>query len=385
MNLLRITTRIYPDTGGPAKIVLTCKPKSTPYQSIKIINKYFIIHYLPFSAPGINSSLLTQMIFFTKFLGFGLIRAIKIIYKHKISIIHGHSPPPTGLLIYLLSKMLKIPYIYSIHGLDYPNALSLSLEMNLTVKNSEKTIVVNRNIKKFIMNKFKIKNISWFPNSIDLNNFFHINSEEEKKKIIQNLKLEHILKIDDFIISYIGYMIFSQKVKGMIDFLRAFHKFYSKIGNKDQQKIKLLYIGDGKFSFLLKNEIKQLNLEKTVYLLGNRNDVNNILAISDLLGLTSYIEGFPNVVLEAMASKVPCLVSNVGEIQYMVGESGFIVKPGEINKIEAYLEDYYNLIDKKRNLLMESVHTYAKNNFDVNIIGNRLIQLYFDIINTNDP
>ena len=243
----------------------------------------------------------------------------------------------------------------------------------------------NRNIKKFIMDKFKINDISWIPNSIDLNNFFHITSKEEKKKIIQKLKLEHILKIDDFIISYIGYMIFPQKVKGMIDFLRAFHKFYSKIGNKDQQKIKLLYIGDGKFSFLLKNEIKQLNLEKNVFLLGKRNDVNCILAISELLGLTSYIEGFPNVVLEAMASKVPCLVSNVGEIQYIVGESGFIVKPGEINKIEAYLEDYYNLTDKKRNLLMESVHTYVKNNFDVNIIGNRLIQLYFDIINTNNP
>ena len=250
--------------------------------------------------------------------------------------------------------------------------------MKLTIKNSEKTLSVNRKITQFIRDNFNLNNVVFFPNSINLNDFFHVNSIEHKRKIIHNANLESILEEHDYIISYIGHMIFQQKVQGMIDFLHAFQNFLDQLDNNQKQSIKLIYVGNGKF--LLKNEIKRLNLEKNVFMIGERDDVANILAISDLLGLTSYIEGFPNVVLEAMASKVPCIVSNVGEIQYMVGDHGFIVEPGKLTDMQSCLDDCYNIADEKRSILEENVYQYVKHNFDITTLGEKLINLYIDIL-----
>ena len=395
MNVLRISTRLYPDIGGPAKqaylfsefcsknniktIILACKPKSIPYQKIKIVNNNLIIHYLPFSAPGINSSLLVQMIFFISFIILGLIKAIKIIIAHKISLIHGHTPSPTGFLIPLLSKIFKIPYIYSVHGLDYPNKVTLQFEMNLTAKNAEKIITVSKSIKRFIEDNFKPKNVDWFPNSIELKKYFHVNSNSEKQKIIKKLNLIQILDANDYIITYVGHMIFLQKVKGMIDFLHAFKQFKIECGEKAKE-LKLLFIGEGKYSTLLKQEIQRLKLEHSVYLLGKRIDVHYILSISDALGLTSYIEGFPNVILEAMASKVPCIATNVGEVEHIIGDKGFIVPPGAIDKIKTCIEDCFDFTDNKKALFKKEMYEYVKKNFDIDIIGKRLINLYSNIM-----
>ena len=172
-------------------------------------------------------------------------------------------------------------------------------------------------------------------------------------------------------------MFFKQKVRGMIDFSDAFHLFLKKIQlNTEQEKIKLIYIGDGGYSTLLEEKVKELALKNNVFLLGRRNDVKDILAISDLLALTSHIEGFPNVLLEAMAAKVPCLGTNVGEIKNIVGDTGYIVKPGDYLNIERKIESFYKLLKNERIKLMEKAYKRVKNQFDINIIGNKLIKIY---------
>lgn len=154
-------------------------------------------------------------------------------------------------------------------------------------------------------------------------------------------------------------------------FLRKFQM------NKEKRKIKLIFIGEGAYSLLLKKNILKLSLHYNVLFLGRRNDIRDILAISDLLALTSYIEGFPNVILEAMASEIPCLGTDVGEIKYIIGDNGFVVKPGDIEDMEKKIEIYYNLSRIERLKLMEKAYMRVKNQFDINIVGKTFIRIYY--------
>lgn len=393
MQILRISTRNFPDIGGPAKqayllskycsknkiktINIACKSKDNSFFKSKKINDNFEIYYLPFQAPRISAGLIKRIIFFLKFIIYGCLKAIKIKRKFQIDLIHAHSPLPSGFVAYFLSKIFKIPYIYSIHGIDYPYPFLFNLDINFIAYNSKKTILMSRKIVNFLKKKFKLKNLYWIPNAIENSEYFHVMTENEREILIRNLNLDSFLKKDDMIILYIGYMIFLQKVNGMIDFLIAFQNFLKNLKEKEKmEKYKLLFIGEGKYADLLKNKIKEFDLEGSVFFLGKRDDIKELLAIANLLALTSYVEGCPNVLLEAMASNVPCLGTNVGEIKHIIGNTGYIVNPGDIVNIEKNLGIFFNLSKIQRSDMMEKAKTKIINQFDINIIGKKWIKLY---------
>ncbi len=389
MNILRISTRIYPDVGGPAKQArilseffsnnefssfnITCLPKNKYNIKKEKINKNFIIYYLPLHAPKINLGLFRYLGFIIKYLIYGFIKSIKIHRKFHIDIIHAHTPPPPGFIAYIMSKIFRIPYFYTIHGLDYPLP---NFDIKTVVKNSKKTFTITRKMENYLTYKFKLININWLYNGIETSKYFHINSIEQKEDIIKQLDLNSIIKKDDFIISYIGFMIFQQKVKGMIDFLHAFNLFLEDLDEIERKKIKLLYIGDGKYSPNLERKISKLNLQNNAFIIGKRKEIKEILAITDLLALTSHVEGFPNVLLEAMASKVPCLGTNVGEIKFIIGDTGYIVEPGDFKNIKKKLNEFLNLSVEERIKLAEKAFIRVKYHFDINSVGKKLINQY---------
>jgi len=78
---------------------------------------------------------------------------------------------------------------------------------------------------------------------------------------------------------------------------------------------------------VLWGQVRALGLVGRVHLLGERADVPRLMAALDVLALPSWYEGFPNVVGEAMACGVPCVVSDVSDHAEIVGETGAIVPP----------------------------------------------------------
>lgn len=73
--------------------------------------------------------------------------------------------------------------------------------------------------------------------------------------------------------------------------------------------------------------IYELEIVERTHLLDERDDTPRLTAALDIASSSSYSEGFPNAIGEAMACGVPCVVTDVGDSAWMVGQSGRVVPP----------------------------------------------------------
>ena len=393
LNIVRLTTRIYPDKAGPAvyayslsKYVsdhnfnffnITCQPQEIKDKK-KVINPNFRIHYLPLHVPRWDAKLYVHLLFLVKFGIYSIKKIINLHRKNRIDLIHCDNPAITGLIAVLMNRIFKIPFIYTHHGFDSHFKLNFLVELRLIYRFSIYHVIVSRQMKKlFEKNKLDTKKLLWVPVGINLSKFFHVENVDERNNIINELNLNHVVNVDDFIILYVGYMDLRQKVLGMIDFLNGLNGFLKKLDEKEKRRIKLLYIGKGKYRNLLKNEIDKLNLENNAYLLGTTLEIQKYYAISDFSALTSYMEGFPIVLLEAIASGVPCICTDVGEVQEIVDENS-IVPCGKREDITAKLINFYENQDLCEKVSESSFNKIKK--FEWNNIAKQIKKIYIEAI-----
>lgn len=114
--------------------------------------------------------------------------------------------------------------------------------------------------------------------------------------------------------------------KGHVYLLRALPAILER-----HPDLHVLLVGDGPLRSAISTSIAQLRGADRVHRVGNRHDVGDLLAASDVFVLPSLWEGLPMALLEAMATGLPVVATSVsGSGQVVVdGESGMLVTPGD--------------------------------------------------------
>ena len=125
--------------------------------------------------------------------------------------------------------------------------------------------------------------------------------------------------------------------------------------------------------------IRLSNLSRRVHLLGQRPDIQRLNASLDIASSSSYSEGFPNVIGEAMACGVPCAVTDVGESARIVGGTGKVVSPRNPEGLAEAWRELIEIGPEGRSLLGEAARRRISEHFSLQAIVQRYARLYQDI------
>ena len=177
---------------------------------------------------------------------------------------------------------------------------------------------------------FLAKKTKIIPNGFDLQKF----RPDQNRR--QQLRKE--LRVSESTI-LIGHISRLHPMKDHATLLRVIDRVVGSLSDTgSKQEVLFLLIGHGVTSELSKNP--------AIRFLGERTDIPRIMSALDIVVSSSaWGEGFPNVIGEAMASEVPCVVTDVGDSAYIVGKYGRVCSVGDEQCIASSL---LQLIENKQ-------------------------------------
>lgn len=125
--------------------------------------------------------------------------------------------------------------------------------------------------------------------------------------------------------------------------------------------------------------MKSLGISDIVHAIGEVGDTAVLMPALDLLCLASSSEGFPNVVGEAMACGVPCVVTDVGDAAWVVGNTGVVVPPRDPEALADGLSSLLSMSTGERVELGRRARRRIEDEFTLPTIIHQYASLYAEL------
>ncbi|WP_180235439.1 glycosyltransferase family 4 protein [Bacillus cereus] len=144
----------------------------------------------------------------------------------------------------------------------------------------------------------------------------------------------------------------------------------------------ICFVGEGPLKKEIELEVKKRNLSNQVIFLGNRDDIPEMLARSQIFILTSDWEGLPLSVIEAMCSGLPVIASNVGGLEELVqdGKTGFLIEKGNKKMLREKITLLMENSELREQMGLSGRKSYIEN-FTFEKMVNETLAFYQTIIN----
>jgi len=276
-----------------------------------------------------------------------IIKLNYFIFKIIPEVIHFHNA--NGIVLMLFKKFFNT--CLTIHSKDYSTFHLKKYRKIFTISETVKLdLLVRCNIvSKVVYNGIPFEQIDNLLENRNLNTF----------KIVQISRLRHEIKGQDVLIKAIDILVNRFNIKNL----------------------HVSFIGTGESIAFLKELVNSFCLEKYVDFIGDmsRSFIYKELKNYQLLVQPSYYEGFGLTVVEAMAAKIPVLVSNIEGPMEIIdnGKYGYYFTKGDpescSNSINQIINNFTEIENSK---LLDSAFNYASKHFNIKITAQNYLEEY---------
>lgn len=206
------------------------------------------------------------------------------------------------------------------------------------------------------------------PNGFDLDRF--------KPDPIAKTQLRQLLRLNDDV-KLIGMVARYDPLKNHLGFIEAAAEIV-----KSRSDVQFAMVGKGidSTNTALQQALAAHGLNKRVHLLGPRTDIPQLMAALDVLVSTSHGEAFPNVLGEAMACEVPCVVTYVGDCAEIVGNTGRVAAAGDMRGIANEVLEILSMTADERQQLGQAARQRIQTHYDIVSVVNRYQDFYYKLI-----
>ncbi len=301
---------------------------------------------------------------------------VDVILNHDLDLIHAHYAIPHASAAYTAKQIVKqktgriVPVITTLHGTDITlvgRDKTYEPVVTFSINESDSITAVSENLKEETYKHFEIKkDIEVIHNFVDVHRY--------NKKPVAAFRQVIAPNNEKIIIHASNF----RKIKRIDDVMEIFKNIHAAL------PAKLLMVGDGPERPLAEDLTRQYGLEADVRFLGKQEQMEEILAVSDVFLLPSEYESFGLAALEAMAASTVVISSDAGGLNEINinGETGFTSAVGDVaamskNAIEL-LQDETKLKAFKHNALKEAKL------FDIHHIIPKYEALYRKFCRTGD-
>ena len=301
---------------------------------------------------------------------------VDVILNHELDLIHAHYAIPHASAAYTAKQIVKqktgrsVPVITTLHGTDITlvgRDKTYEPVVTFSINESDAITAVSENLRAETFKHFDIiKEIQVIHNFVDVHRF--------NKKAVAAFRQVIAPNNEKIIIHASNF----RKIKRIDHVMEIFKNIH------DALPAKLLMVGDGPERPLAEDLTRQYGLDGDVRFLGKQEQMEELLAVSDVFLLPSEYESFGLAALEAMAASTVVISTDaggLGEIN-IDGVTGYTAPVGDVTKMSKnaieLLQDETKLKAFKHNALKEAKL------FDIHHIIPKYEELYRRFCRTGD-
>ncbi len=243
-------------------------------------------------------------------------------------------------------------------------------------KRADQIIAVSENTKDDLKEIFKVSDekVNVIYNGVDERFFSDNNMNDASDQVKEKFGI-----VGRYLL-FIGTI---EPIKNITRLLEAFAMFKENLRKKGSQEKYQLVLGgkSGWLSDVYSQTTKDLGLEKDVKFLGyvEGDDLRVLFKRAELFVMPSLYEGFGVTVLEAMANKTPCLVSDLKTLREIASDSAVFVNPLDVKEIAEKMEELVGDVEKREMMINDGFVQSRK--FSWNNCAEETLKVYKKVSN----